>query len=270
MVFLKTLSLKSRSRADKTFPLNLPLFGPDFNLDFSTPVTMLVGENGSGKSTLLEGLAVASDRIVAGAAELADDASLSAARLLAAHLRLSWSRKTNRGFFLRAEDFYGYSRRLSQMHHDLVDEANELANDYGQQGRSNYALGLALGSIKGQAGHLKKQYESLEFRSHGESFLHFFSQRIIPRGLYLLDEPETPLSPQNQLTFLAVLHAAVQEGSQFIIATHAPILMAYPNATIYTLDEVPPQVAMYEQLEHVTLTRRFLNNPEAYLRNLFR
>ncbi len=270
MVFLKTLSLKSESQANKTFPLSLPLFGTDLNLDFSTPVTLLVGENGSGKSTLLEGLAVASERIVAGAAELADDASLPAARLLAAHLRLSWSRKTNRGFFLRAEDFFGYCRRLNQMHYELVEEANQLTSDYSQQGRSNFALGLALGTITGQADRLKRQYEALEFRSHGESFLHFFSQRVIPEGLYLLDEPETPLSPQNQLTLLAVLHAAVQEGSQFIIATHSPILMAYPDANIYSLDQVPPQIIEYDQLEHVNLTRSFLNNPNAYLENLFR
>ncbi len=270
MIFLKAISLKTASQAATSFPLNLPLFGPDFRLEFATPVTFLVGENGTGKSTLLEGLAVASQRVVAGADELAHDSSLASARLLADQLRLSWSRKTGRGFFLRAEDFFGYCRRLSQMHHDLAKEASQLANNCSQQGRSDLALKLAVGAIRGQASQLHEQYEALEHRSHGESYLHFFSHRIVAGGLYLLDEPETPLSPQNQLTFMVVLHAAAQAGSQFIIATHSPILMAYPYATIYSLDTVPPQVVKYDQLEHVNLTRRFLNNPAAYLEGLLR
>lgn len=270
MLYLKTLSLKQPTQDENLFPLNLPLFGPDFHLELTTPVTLLVGENGSGKSTLLEGLAVAAERVVAGADELADDESLPAARLLASHLRLSWSKRTSRGFFLRAEDFFGYCRRLNRMHRELVAEAEELNSDYRAQGRTGLGLTLALGALNGQSGRLKQQYEALEFRSHGESFLQFFTDRLIPEGFYLLDEPETPLSPQNQLAFLAVLEMAVREGSQFVIATHSPILMAYPGAHIFDLDQIPPQVANYDQLEHVTLMRRFLNNPEAYLGPLFR
>lgn len=270
MLFLKEVRMKAQRHAEKTFPFNLPLFGPDFELSFHAPVTLLVGENGSGKSTLLEGLAVASERVVAGAEELADDPSLPAARLLASGLRLSWSRRTQRGFFLRAEDFFGYCRRLHYLQAHLRQEAEQLQQDYHRQGRSQFSLDLALGTIKGQAARLRDEYQALESRSHGESFLHFFSQRLIPEGLYLLDEPETPLSPQNQLTFLAVLQAAVQEGSQFIIATHSPILMAYPGATIYDLDHSPPQKTEYEQLEHVRLMRSFLNNPDSYLRSLLR
>jgi predicted ATPase len=270
MVFLKELSLKHEKQLPTAFPFSLPLFSPEFLLELTTPVTLLVGENGSGKSTLLEGLAVASERVVAGADELADDESLPAARLLAKHLRLGWQKRTSRGFFLRAEDFFGYCRRLNRLHHEMDAEAEQVRRKYREQDRSDFALGLALGSLKGESARLRGQYERLEFRSHGESFLQFFSDRLSPDGFYLLDEPETPLSPQNQLAFLAVLATAVADGSQFVIATHSPILMAYPGARIIDLDQLPPQVVAYEELQHVNTMRRFLNNPEAYLGPLFR
>ncbi len=266
MVFLRSLELKRSDCSD--FPFCLPLFRQLSGLSFNSAVTFLVGENGSGKSTLLESLAVATERVAVGADELGDDQSLAAARLLANHLKLAWNRRTSRGFFLRAEDFFGYSRRLNRMQQDIRAEARELRQEYAKQGRSAYATSLALGALGGAAGQLQRQYEALEQRSHGESFLDFFNQRVSPEGLYILDEPETPLSPQNQLTLLMLLDQAVREGSQFVIATHSPILMALPGADIYSLDQLPPQVVDYRSLPHVSLTRDFLNNPEAYLRHL--
>ena len=105
--------------------------------------------------------------------------------------------------------------------------------------------------------------EGLDVQSHGESFIKLFQSRLVPGGIYLVDEPEAPLSPQSQLGFIAILKAMVQQKCQFIIATHSPIILAFPNATIYSFDESPVAVVPFDQLDHVTLTRDFLNNPDA-------
>jgi predicted ATPase len=116
---------------------------------------------------------------------------------------------------------------------------------------------------------MQEQYgRQLNNFSHGESFLELFQSRFRPNGLYLLDEPEAPLSPAHQLTFLSLLKQMVAQKCQFIIATHSPILMAYPEATIFSFDESPIQSVAYDDLEHVAITRSFLNNPDQYLRHL--
>ena len=108
----------------------------------------------------------------------------------------------------------------------------------------------------------------LDANSHGQSFLKLFQSRFVPGGLYLLDEPEAPLSPQSQLAFLAMLKDMVAQESQFIIATHSPIILAFPEATIYSFDAIPVRCVAYESLEHVSLTRDFLASPERFLRHL--
>jgi len=105
-------------------------------------------------------------------------------------------------------------------------------------------------------------------RSHGQAFINLFQQRFVPGGLYLLDEPEAPLSPQNQIGLLAVLLEMVEQDAQFVIATHSPILLAFPGAVIYSFDHVPVAAVAYGDLDHVTLTRDFLNDPSAFLRRL--
>jgi predicted ATPase len=105
-------------------------------------------------------------------------------------------------------------------------------------------------------------------RSHGESFLDLFEARLDSSGLYLLDEPETPLSPRRQLALLAMMLDAVRGRAQFIVATHSPILLAFPGARIYSFDEPPVHLVRYEDLEHVTLTRDFLAAPERFLKHL--
>ncbi|MBD2776115.1 AAA family ATPase [Iningainema tapete] len=104
--------------------------------------------------------------------------------------------------------------------------------------------------------------------SHGESFLKLFQSRFVLGGLYLLDEPEAPLSPLRQLSFLSLLKDMVNQDSQFIIATHSPIIMAFPEATILSFDTNPPKEVAYDELEHVSLTKAFLNNPQSFLRHL--
>jgi predicted ATPase len=104
--------------------------------------------------------------------------------------------------------------------------------------------------------------------SHGQSFLKLFQSRFVPGGLYLLDEPEAPLSPQSQLALLAMIGAMVAQNAQFIIATHSPILLAFPGARIYNFDATPVQAVAYEDLDHVRITRDFLNAPERYLNQI--
>jgi predicted ATPase len=123
--------------------------------------------------------------------------------------------------------------------------------------------------VRGQRRALTTRYgEDADARSHGESFLNLFQSRFVPGGLYLLDEPEAPLSPQRQLALLSMLKEMTAQDSQFVIATHSPILMALPGADILSFDHAPPRRLPYEKVEHVSLTRDFLNNPEAFLRHL--
>jgi predicted ATPase len=116
---------------------------------------------------------------------------------------------------------------------------------------------------------LRKSYgDGLDANSHGEGFFKLFRSRFVGEGLYLLDEPEAPLSPSRQLSLIAMIHQMIAQGGQFIIATHSPILMAYPGATLLSFDDGRIQSVAYDTLEHVTVTRNFLNNPDAYLRHL--
>ncbi|HEX8116062.1 MAG TPA: AAA family ATPase, partial [Pyrinomonadaceae bacterium] len=134
---------------------------------------------------------------------------------------------------------------------------------------TGYGLQLAKGAVLGQRRALAEKYgEDADARSHGESFLQLFQSRFVPGGLYLLDEPEAPLSPQRQLALLAMLKSMAEQDSQFVVATHSPILMALPGADILSFDHAPVRRVRYEEVEHVNLTRDFLNNPEAFLRHL--
>src|SRR5256885_4195534 len=108
----------------------------------------------------------------------------------------------------------------------------------------------------------------LDANSHGQSFLRLFQSRFVPGGLYLLDEPEAPLSPQSQLGLMVMIQDMITQDAQFVIATHSPMLLAFPGATIYSFDRVPIAPLPYEDLEHVALTRAFLNDPAAFLRRL--
>jgi predicted ATPase len=117
---------------------------------------------------------------------------------------------------------------------------------------------------------MKRRYgEDPDAASHGEAFLRLFGSRLSPGGLFLMDEPEAALSPQSQLAFLAMVKASVDTGSQFVIATHAPILMAVPGASILSFDEVPIGLVAFEELASVRLVREFLNAPERYLRRIW-
>lgn len=267
MLHLTRVAFRPPAASGRGFPFDLPALQSIGELTFDSPVTIFVGENGSGKSTLLEALAIASRAITAGSAEAADDATLAGVRALAASLRLSWAKRTHRGFYLRAEDFFGFARRMATLRSDLERGLTEVDEAYAD--RPELARTLARSTFLKELGALRERYgEGLDAQSHGESFLRLFQERLVPGGTYFLDEPEAPLSPARQLAFLALLKQIVAEDCQVILATHSPILLAYPGAAIWSFDESPIRQVAYRDLEHVTLTRDFLNDPEAYLRHL--
>lgn len=268
MSHLLELSLKQPSRgAEAAFPFTVPAIRTLPSLDLSGQVTFFVGENGSGKSTLLEGIAAAAGLPTVGDAEVGRDATLAAQRRLGAALRLVWAKRTHRGFFLRAEDFFGFQKRLVSERHELEQRLEEIDRSFAD--RSAWAKGLAAGPVQASLGDMERRYGSdPDARSHGQAFLNLFQGRFVPGGVYLLDEPEAPLSPQNQLGLLALLLDLVQQDAQFIIATHSPMLLAFPGATIYSFDAAPVAAVAYADLDHVNLTRDFLNDPQAFLRRL--
>ena len=185
-------------------------------------------------------------------------------------MRLSWRKRTTRGFFLRAEDFFGFTKRIARLRAELAIEMMEAAQQYTAGRRSDAALGLKQGPLRASIAELEKRYGAeLDANSHGESFLKLFQSRFVPGGLYLLDEPEAPLSPQSQLALLAMIGDMVTQDAQFIIATHSPMLLAYPDAQIYSFDTKPVRAVAYEELDHVRITRDFLNAPQRYLHQIF-
>lgn len=210
-------------------------------LEFDQPVTFLVGENGTGKSTLLEAIAVACGFNPEGGTRNFSFSTRATHSVLGEYLTPARKRYPRDGFFLRAESFYNVATNIDEM--DEVPGASpRLIDSYG---------GV-----------------SLHKQSHGESFLALVQNRFGGEGLYLMDEPEAALSPSRLLTLLAEMNLLVKADSQFIVSTHSPILMAYPNARIYELSGEGIRTVAYKETEHYQLTRRFLENPDRMLRYL--
>lgn len=268
MPHLKSISVREFNSQDKdSFPFTLEIIKSLREIQFDSPVTFFVGENGSGKSTILETIACAVESITVGSESVRTDKSLAPLRNLARYFRLSWTKRTRKGFFLRAEDFFGYAKSVRQTKEEFQQDLENVKEEY--KGRSKYAEALASMPYQGQLADMQRRYgDGLDSRSHGESFLTLFQSRFVPNGLYLLDEPEAALSPMRQLTFIAALKQMMQENSQFIIATHSPILLAFPKAQILQFANGAIQEVKYHQLEHVQLTKDFLNNPDSFLRHL--
>jgi predicted ATPase len=216
-------------------PFDLPLLRNRLDLALTRPITFLVGENGSGKSTLLEALAWSVGFGAQGGNRDHQFAENVEGQALGRALRLSWRQRTAAGFFLRAETFFNFATHLEE-------------------------VGSLFGRYGGASFHTK---------SHGEAFLSLFEHRF-EDGLYLLDEPEAALSPQRQLAFLRILyHLATPRIAQFVIATHSPILLAFPGATVLSLDDGDIREVAYDETTHYQLTRDFLASPERYFRHLF-
>lgn len=266
MIHLRSVQ-KREMRETDDFPFNVPIIQALQEINFQAPVTFFVGENGSGKSTLMEAIACAIGSVTVGSESVKTDPTLAHMRKLADHLRLTWSKRTHKGFFLRAEDFFGYAKQIAKTRHELEQELNNVDREYA--GRSKYAKDLAKMPHRNEIGALQRRYgDGLDVRSHGESFLGLFQSRFVPGGLYLLDEPEAPLSPLRQLSFLSMLKQMTAEDAQFIIATHSPIILAFPEAQIMSFNDGTIKNIPYDELEHVTLTRAFLNDPQSYMRHL--
>lgn len=250
------------------FPFDLALLRGTRELRFDRPLTVLVGENGSGKSTLLEAIALACELPVIGSFESsAADPTLEAVTPLADALKLSWSYRTRRGLFLRAEDYFGFVKSQNRMKAEMRASLELLRRE--NPGLPELELRRISTPYAGSLAATEDRYGGdLDERSHGESFLSLFKARLTGKGLYLLDEPEAALSPLRQLAFLALLKEAVERGAQFVIATHAPMLMAFPDARVYEVRGEEIVAAEFDELEHVRTMRDFLEAPEAFLRHL--
>ena len=224
---------------EQGYPFDLPvtrwlrrnpiLFGPG--------VTFLVGENGSGKSTLVEALAVAIGLNPEGGSKSFAFATRASESELGAHLRVARRPGRERtSFFLRAESYYNVATAVERL-----DKIQPLLPAYGGSGHE---------------------------RSHGESFLALLTHRFGPRGLYLLDEPEAALSPTGALAVLQRMVELTAQGSQFVVATHSPVLLALPGANILELTGDGVRRVSYDDAAPVSLTRAFLDDPQAFLRHL--
>jgi len=225
--YLQSASIRPDAQVDyDTYPYNIPAIKELGLLEFHADVTFLVGENGSGKSTLLEAIAVALDFSPQGGTRDFKVGGAESVSNLHETLRLSRSfRKPRDGYFLRAESFFNVAT--------FIDETGD-PTGYGAT--------------------------SLHGLSHGEMFMALLNHRFHGKGLYLLDEPEAALSPNRQLAALAAIHRLVDDKSQFIIATHSPILLSYPHAKIVLFDGTGLSEVAFEDTEHFAVTRDFLNH----------
>ena len=265
-MFLNGIRRTERERPEDQFPWSMRVFRDLDKLDFSSRVTFLVGENGCGKSTLLEGLAVGTRAIAAGSADVEQDETLWAAHEFARGFRFIRRRRPTRTLFLRAEDVLGYSLRAARLR---KEEKGHMTLEQLDAERLEDQTKPRAGSPEYMRERLIRRYGNDPVaRSHGETFLDLLSDRLAPRGLYFLDEPETPLSPSRVLSLLALVKERAADDCQFVIATHSPILMALPDAQILLFDEGRMTPTPYEELEHVKITKAFLNDPARFLRHL--
>jgi predicted ATPase len=269
MIHLVTITNdKARTGPSEGFPFSVPIIESLKTLEFTSEVTFLVGENGSGKSTLLEAIALAAGLPTVGSESTQTDKTLADIRPLANRLRLSWARRTHRGFFMRTEDFFGFAKRLTSIREEYLADLERV--DKETIHRSKTARSLARLPYAKELHDMERRYgKDLGARSHGESYFKLFQSRFVPDGLYMLDEPEAPLSPLRQLALISMLKEMVeQQSAQFIVATHSPLLMAFPGATIYNFDGGEIKRVAYDEIEHVVIMKSFLNNPEQYLKHL--
>ena len=267
-MFVTAFRRRRGAKTDGAFPWTVPALRALRELRFDAPVTFLMGENGCGKSTLLEALAVAAEATAAGAEDVGADATLAGARRLAAAFEVEERGIPNVRAFFRAEDAFGFTKRIEREMREIDAEADAMLRD---EKASEFRRRLGANITRSSRGVLASKYgDDPHARSHGETFLGILRAQVLPRGLYLLDEPETPLSPTRVLTLLTILLDATRSGSQFVIATHSPILAAFPNASIRVFTGDGIVETPYEELEHVRITRDFLNAPGRYLRYLMR
>ncbi|MBQ7874809.1 MAG: AAA family ATPase [Oscillospiraceae bacterium] len=208
-------------------------------LDFSSPVTIFVGENGTGKSTLLEAIAVAFGFNPEGGSRNFDFSTEATHSEFFEHLTLVKRAYPRDGFFLRAESYYNVASYINRLD-DIMSPSPPIIDSYGGK--------------------------SLHEQSHGESFLALIQNRFGGKGLYILDEPEAALSPNSIMMLIAEMDQLVKNDSQFIIATHSPMLMAFPGADVYEFSKDGIEQKDYKETEHFQIMKSFLQNPERMLK----
>jgi predicted ATPase len=219
------------------YPFSIPAIGQLDELPLNPHVTLFSGENGTGKSTLVEGIAVAAGFNPEGGSRHMTVSTRPSHSVLHKHLRLvRGARRPRTGYFLRAESFFNVATHVEQI---------------------GGPAALSHGGIP------------LHERSHGESFISLVTRRFGPNGLYILDEPEAALSVRGILALMRRMHDLVARGSQFIASTHSPILLGYPEATIYVLSEHGVAETAYEETDVVRLTRSFVDDRAPFLHHLF-
>ena len=237
-IHLRAVELSGRSSGAEGFPFSVPAIRTLPRLDFSASVTFLVGENGSGKSTLIEALAVSWGFNAEGGSKNFSFGTRDSHSPLHQFVRPVRSTKRARdGFFLRAESYFNVGTQIEEL----------------DKGPGGPPIIDSFGGV------------SLHEQSHGESFFALLENRFHGQGLYILDEPEAALSPNRQLSFLTRMHDLVQQQSQFIVATHSPIILGYPDAWIYQTTPHGLERVAYEDTDHFQITRNFLNRRETFL-----
>jgi predicted ATPase len=230
--FLRRIELrKEKVESFEEYPYNLPAIKNLSTLKLHPKVTYIVGENGTGKSTILEAIAVAWGINAEGGTQNFNFAThASHSDLHDKLLMVKGSKKPDLSFFLRAESFYNLATNIDEI---------GAAQSYGGK--------------------------SLHEQSHGESFFSVIMNRFRGNGLYILDEPEAALSPAKQLALLSRMHELIQKNAQFIIATHSPIVMAYPDALLYELKDGNFDAVKYDETEHYSVMKSFMENPKMML-----
>ncbi len=242
-LYLKSVSL-NKPLAEKSYLNEIPAirYLETGDLEFRKPITIFIGENGSGKSTLIEGIAVAMGFNPEGGTKNFRFSTEDSHSELYRYLSAARQSHPKDGFFLRAESFYNVASYIDQKDRE-PSLGRPIIDSYGGT--------------------------SLHKQSHGESFLALVKNRFSGNGLYLLDEPEAALSPARMMQLLCLIHDLIEKDSQFIIATHSPILMSYPDADIYELNEEGIRETTYKETDHYRITRDFIDKPEVMYRYLF-
>lgn len=262
MIFLRqVLRIKRDNRSD--YPFHMSIINDIESISFDKPITFFIGENGSGKTTLLETIMMLTNTV-----NLLPEESRrqEGPKRLSKSFKAVWHKKTSRGFYLKSQSFINFIEHMDSMKRETQKGLDDLKKSF--EGRSSYALELAQGPYNKTLSALEDKYgKGLDKMSHGEGYMELFKSRLVPKGLYILDEPELSLSPMRQLALISLIKEMISQDCQFIIITHSPILMAMKESIILDFDNKLSQVD-YEQVAHVQLTKEFLNHPDSFLKYL--